>query len=121
MPNFRNRSDGMIISAHRWFKNGDHPNDCVFRPFLDTQRLPTELREGLVVRYFRHPEVNGESVCPDCHKTMHEHGWIDSYPAGSTVCPGDWIVTLLGGEDGCDVRYKPCSVKEFEERYELIP
>lgn len=74
-----------------WMKNGDHPNDDVWRPFEDTGKIPTEPREGKVVRYFRHPGVDDNSICGTCGHTMHDHGWIDNGTDGSTVCPGTYI------------------------------
>lgn len=71
-----------------WRKNGDHPYDDVWRPFEDTGKIPTEPREGRVVRYFRHPNVDGKSVCKVCGDIMHNHGWIDNGGDGVTVCPG---------------------------------
>lgn len=49
MPLFRKRP--IVVQADRWFKNGDHPQDDVFRPFEDTGLLPLAPREGGVVRY----------------------------------------------------------------------
>jgi hypothetical protein len=71
-----------------WNKNGDHPYDDVWRPFEDTGKIPIEPREGKVVRYFRHPSVDGQSVCKKCGDIMHNHGWIDNGGDGVTVCPG---------------------------------
>lgn len=73
------------IMATKWFKNGDHPDD-------DSNHFT---REGKIVRYYRHPDINGKSICPFCEKTMHEHGWIDGsdnagYPF--VVCPGNYII-----------------------------
>lgn len=78
-------------SSHQWFKNGDHPDD-------GDERHPTEgwRYEGRVVRYFRHPDIPGETICNDCGQTMHDHGWIDAGVDGLTVCPGDWVLTWLG-------------------------
>ncbi len=75
-----------------WWKNGDHPNDDVWRPFEDTGKLPTEPREGKVVRYFRHPNIDGNSKCDTCGYTMNEHGWIDSGFEGVTICPGNYVL-----------------------------
>jgi hypothetical protein len=74
-----------------WWKNGDHPNDDVWRPFEDTGKTPTEPREGKIVRYFRHPGVDGKSICNICGYTMHYHGWIDNENGGTTVCPGSYL------------------------------
>lgn len=81
----------------QWFKNGDHPDDYAEgrvgmedRPFWQEEAKALGW-EGGVVRYFRHPEVDGEAACPTCSKTFHEHGWIDSGGNGQRVCPGDWV------------------------------
>ena len=81
----------------QWFKNGDHPGDDVFRPFEDTGEKPTMSREGKVVRYFRRPDIEGASKCPDCERMMHDHGWIDVPPDGIAVCPGSFVVTNPDG------------------------
>lgn len=80
-----------------WLKNGDHPNDDVYRPFDDTGKIPTEPREGKVVRYFRHPYTSGDELCSNCHNKMRDHGWIDTEIGGHKVCPGDWIDKNLTG------------------------
>lgn len=82
-------------TAFQWFKNGDHPEDDIFRPYEDTGKIPDEPREGLVVRYFRHPLVKGESLCPYCADTLNRHGWVDNYKNSFYnlgVCPGSYIV-----------------------------
>ncbi len=83
------------MQSTRWFRNGDHPQD-------DCQiiRVPGELpfwSEGKVVRYFRHPYVEGEKRCERCGVEMHLHGWIDSGGDGQTVCPGDYINSTASG------------------------
>lgn len=63
----------------QWWVNGDHPNDG------------PKIKEGLVVRYYRNPEVSGKDTHVTCGYSWHNHGWIDSGGDGQTVCPGDWI------------------------------
>lgn len=99
MAEFRKKP--VVIEAHQWFKNGDHPEDG------------TE-GEGKVVRYFRHPDVPGASVCQHCGKAMRVHGWIDTLEGGHIVCPGDWIITGVAGE-----RY-PCKLYIFGATYDLV-
>lgn len=99
------------IEANQWFKNGDHPQDDVMRPFEDTGKIPEEPREGQVVRYFRHPQVSGNRSCDFCHDIMHNHGWIDD-SEGHIVCPGDWIITTKTGG-----RY-PCKPAFFNFAYQ---
>jgi hypothetical protein len=74
-----------------WEKNGDHPYDDVWRPYEDTGKMPNVPREGAVVRYYRHPSVDGNSKCNQCGDIMNNHGWIDSGGDGTTVCPGSKI------------------------------
>ena len=108
MGRYRKRSE--VIEAHQWFKNGDHPeDDC--GTFTDSQTGKPFQGEGKVVRYFRDPFVSGETVCDECGKTLHVHGWIDFPPSGVAVCPGSWIIKY--GE-----RYLPCDPKSFDRLYE---
>lgn len=73
------------VLAVQWYKNGDHPNDrCV----ADENG---SYNEGAVVRYFRHPDVAGNSFC-ECGDTMHYHGWIDQGNDGLIVCPSDYVI-----------------------------
>lgn len=104
----RYRKKPVVIEATQWFKNGDHPKDncCPISP------TNPDLSEGEVVRYFRHPDVSGKTICSKCNKTMHEHGWIDTLEDGHNVCPGDWIITGVKGE------FYPCKPDIFEQTYE---
>lgn len=97
--------------AHRWFKNGDHPDDnCrTIRPDPTslTQFAPF-LSEGQAVRHFRRPDVPDDVKCGECGRLMFDHGLIaDTVGGGHTVCPGDWVITGLNGE-----RY-PCKPDAF--------
>jgi len=108
------RKKPVVIEATQWFKNGDHPLDDCFRPFEDTGKIPTEAREGKIVRYYRHPRCDSLFVCNHCGKIMHVHGWIDTLEGGHNVCPGDWIITGIKGE------YYPCKPDIFEATYEKV-
>ena len=90
----------VLIEAHQWFKNGDHPEDG------------DPATEGQVVRYFRHPDYDGAGAHEPCGYTWHDHGWIDTLEGGHTVCPGDWIITGVADE-----RY-PCKPAIFAATYE---
>lgn len=110
MPKFRKRP--VVIEAHQWFKNGDHPEDnCEMIP---SGTAPPFQSEGKIVRYYRRPDVDGSRACEHCGKKMDDHGWIDTLEAGHNVCPGDWIITGIAGE-----RY-PCKDKIFQETYDLV-
>jgi hypothetical protein len=94
------RKRGIIIEAHRWWRNGDHPDDGVNR------------NEGLVVHLYRRPDIDAETVCGTCGYMMKEHGWIDAENNGYIVCPGDWIVTDR------DYGYYPCKPERFDAEFE---
>jgi hypothetical protein len=111
MPN-QYRKRPVVITATRWYRNGDHPLDDTLRPFEDTGKVPTQPREGAIVRYFRHPGVNGHDLCRHCQARMHDHGWIDTLEGGHNVCPGDWIITGVKGE------HYPCKPDIFAATYE---
>lgn len=113
MPKFRKKP--VVIEAHQWFKNGDHPEDNV----VDVKTpagyfMETFKSEGKIVRYFRHPQVPDDQVCEQCGNCMFYHGWIDTLEGGHIVCPGDWIITGVKGE-----RY-PCKPDIFEATYEKV-
>jgi hypothetical protein len=111
------RKKPVVIEATQWFKNGDHPDDdCrMVRPLPNsTTQFEPFLSEGRVVRYFRHPNVRGNSLCSKCNLTMHVHGWIDTLEDGHNVCPGDWIITGVAGE-----KY-PCKDEIFKQTYEAV-
>ena len=94
------RKKPVVIDAHRWFKNGDHPGDLNLGS------------EGRIVRYFRRPDIEGVEHCHICGWTYHDHGWIDTLEGGYTVCPGDWIITGVKGET------YPCKPDIFALTYE---
>jgi len=117
------RKKPVVVEATQWFKNGDHPLDyATGRECFEQGELvcisgeQRKLRgwEGDVVRYFRRPDVDGESPCFICTNRMHVHGWIDTLEGGHIVCPGDWIITGTAGET------YPCKPKIFEEIYEQV-
>lgn len=111
------RKKPIIIEATQWFKNGDHPLDDCFRPYENTGKIPETPREGHIVRYYRHPDISGQSKCISsipCSHIMHDHGWIDTPEGGHNVCPGDWIITGIKGE------FYPCKPDIFEATYEPV-
>jgi hypothetical protein len=128
MAKFRKKP--IVIDASQWFKNGDHQKDGTerFPPKAPTDGRATgaptdprytgefagELLEGKIVRYFRRPDVPGETPCKHCGNTMHVHGWIDTKEGGHIVCPGDWIITGVQGEN------YPCKPDIFVATYEAV-
>lgn len=71
-----------VTAVTRWERNGDH--------HLDGDRDT----EGKVVRYYRRPDIPGDTPCARCSRIMNDHGWIDSGEDGFAVCPGDVLITL---------------------------
>ena len=103
----------VVIEATQWFKSGDHPKDDREMLCVDKGGVPF-LSEGKIVRYYRHPDVDGQRDCQYCENIMHDHGWIDTIQGGHNVCPGDWIITGIKGE------YSPFKPDIFEATYELV-
>lgn len=108
------RKKPIEVEAHQWFKNGDHPDDDCFRPYEDTGEIPIEPREGVIVRYYRTPDFDGQLECKHCNDIMHNHGWIDTLEGGHTVCPSDWIIKGIAGE------FYPCKHDIFIATYEAV-
>jgi len=105
------------VTAVRWFKNGDHPEDYSVlaeqasppRQFprdalhdsydsLTISKELDQLTEGLVVRRFRHPDISGRTTCLYCYRFLNLHGWVDTPGGNHLVCPGDWVITEAAGE-----------------------
>lgn len=108
MPRFKKKP--VVIEANQWHMNGDHPEDFSDRDNSNGSMV----REGLVVRYFRRPDVSGEKPCDKCGVPMHSHGWIDTLEGGHVVCPGDWIIKGVAGE------FYPCKPDIFAATYEPV-
>ena len=111
------RKRPVVVEAHQWWKNGDHPYDRVGQPRIDQMTGETYTAiEGAVVRYFRRPEpeYRGTRTHGMCGRTWHDHGWIDTLEGGHTVCPGDWIIKGVQGE------YYPVKASIFRETYEEV-
>jgi hypothetical protein len=121
MSQFRKRP--VVIDATQWWKNGDHPLDYSKdhdgiengeMTVIAADHRRSKGWEGDIVRYFRHPEVDGESLCKHCEVRMHEHGWIDTLEGGHNVCPGDYIITGVAGEN------YPCKPAIFDATYDVV-
>jgi hypothetical protein len=106
------RKKAIVIEAHQWFKNGDHPKDKSYE--MLSGDISSGLTEGKLVRYFRLPNISGKNHCSKCGKALHNHGWIDTLEGGHIVCPGDFIITGIQGE------HYPCKPDIFEQTYEAL-
>lgn len=102
------RKKPVVVEAHQWFMNGDHPQD---HATTHDRLLNTE---GAVVRHFGEPEVDGDKLCQRCTLPIRFHGWIDTLEGGHIVCPGDYIITGVQGE-----RY-PCKPDIFRATYDPV-
>src|ERR1700675_4113928 len=99
------RKKPIVVDETRGFRTGDHPAKGTERfPVKEPPRrygqepaggpsdprysgeFAGELYEGKVVRYFRRPDVSGDTLCRHCQLTMHVHGWIDTKEGGHIVC-----------------------------------
>lgn len=87
------RKKPVVIEATQWFKNGDHPE---------------------VERYLTSPDACANEYCLKCMNPMENHGWIDTLEGGHIVCPGDFIITGVQGEQ------YPCKPDIFQETYEPV-
>jgi len=106
------RKKPVVIEATQWFINGDHPEDyCEDVVAIDGTTFQSE---GKIVRYYRTPDLDGQSSCKHCGNIMHIHGWIDTLEGGHIVCPKDWIITGVHGE------HYPCKPDIFELTYEKV-
>lgn len=115
------RKNPVVIEATQWFKNGDHPQDYAketegfeggnFRTWTG-EEAKAQGWEGQIVRYYRHPRLDGQDSCKHCGDIMHNHGWIETLEGGHIVCPGDWVITGVKGE------HYPCKPDIFAATYE---
>lgn len=105
------RKKPIIVEAHQWLKNGDHPED---KSELIDANGHTFLSEGDVVRRFNHPVIGGDTYCDYCNNQIKYHGWIDTLEGAGTVCPGDYVIKGVRGEF--------YAIKEdiFNETYDVV-
>jgi hypothetical protein len=91
------RKKPIVIEATKWMLMGDHPNvanhnDCFY--------------------------VARHEICPECGHELGYHGMIstleDVMAVAHRVCPGDWIITGVKGEQYA------CKPDIFEATYEAV-
>ncbi len=88
------RKKPVTVEATQWFKYGDH-------------------RVVSGYRLSRHDQ-NPQCRLPGCGKNMSEHGWVSTLEGGHIVCPGDFIITGVKGEQ------YPCKPDIFNATYEPV-
>lgn len=86
-----------VKTAYQWFE---------VSPYVDGH-----VRD---VDYYRTPQIDGQHVCSECGRIMHDHGFINTLEGGHVVCPGDWVITGLRGE------VYACKPDIFEKSYEPV-
>lgn len=100
----------IAVEVTQWFKNGDHPLDG--SEVIEDNVCKPGFLEGKVVRYYRVPDCDGLDKCKQCKVIHRDHGWVDTLEGGHIVCPGDYIITGIKGEN------YPCKPDIFEATYE---
>ena len=112
------RKKPIVIEATQWFKNGDHPEDG--NQTFKKGEFKGELLEGKVVRYYRTPTLDGQTLCKYCQNMMHLHGWIDTVQGGHIVCPGDIIIKDDRVDPYQHGHYYPCKPDIFYKTYDKV-
>lgn len=90
------RKKPIVINAMQWWHDGDHPAVTVLsaaHAYESTGPL--------------------DFTCRIC-ATRDSHGWIATLEGGHIVCPGDWIITGVQGEQ------YPCKPDIFTATYERV-
>jgi hypothetical protein len=76
------RKKPVVIEAVQWWKMGDHPEVSDYMDCFSSSRFV---------------------ACPECGRDLGEHGQVselESTPGvAHRVCPGDWIITGIKGEN----------------------
>lgn len=83
------RKKPIVIDAIQWNKDGDHPN---------VVSIPAKVQDTI-------EERTAAVGIGDCR-------WIGTLEGGHIVCPGDWIITGVHGEQ------YPCKPDIFAATYE---
>ncbi len=84
----------IVIEAERWFKEGDHGGVGI---------ISTKKSDDI---------LGATYTC--CGRPPHQHGWMKTLEGGHRVCPGDWIITGVQGEQ------YPCKPDIFDATYEAV-
>lgn len=112
MQKYRKRP--VVIEAFQWFKKGDHPEDnCeTIHPNPDNNvHLKSFLSENEFIEYYG---FGRNKICKICNKSLYHHGCIRTLEGKHIVCPGDYIITGIQGEQ------YPCKPDIFEATYEKV-
>lgn len=92
------RKKPVVIEATQWLKDGDHT--CVARYRGE--------------RWAAAVHGEGAKGCEHCNCHWADHGQIVTLEGDMVVCPGDWVITGIAGEQ------YPCKPRIFEATYEAV-
>lgn len=67
------------------------PNMAVERTFHGVD--PHKAAEDTFFRYFRHPHIQGNSICDKCSQYIHHHAFVENGGTGLCICPGETVYT----------------------------
>lgn len=85
------RKKPVVVEAEQWFKNGDVP-------YADITPIDSDT----------------EWICRECGNKASAHGNCPTLEGFHIVCPGDYIITGIKGEN------YPCKPDIFEQTYEPV-
>ena len=93
------RKKPVVIDAAQWHKIGDH----------------SAVRSLELTAWQKSHHESLHETCHGCGRSDYEksHGHVGTLEGGHIVCPGDWIITGVKGEN------YPCKPDIFEQTYEL--
>lgn len=83
------RKKPVVIEAECWLKAGDHPSVAVY-------------------------SCSSDRDCVKCGQPLRDHGTVPTLEGGHIVCPGDWVITGVKGEQ------YPCKPDIFAATYEAV-
>ena len=89
------RKKPVVVDAYVWL-----------RITVDTVVSPYARQSG--------PGEHDSWSCAHCGGPTETHGWIKTLEGGHIVCPGDWIITGVEGEQ------YPCKPDIFKATYEAL-
>ena len=69
----------VVVEATQWWKHGDS--------------------NEVTTHYWNNPKTGGSKTCKICGDILCNHGWVDTLEGGHIVCPSDWIITGVKGEN----------------------
>lgn len=114
MPRYRKKP--VVIEAVQWWRDGDHRAVGLYRhPPVDPDTGEISANDdAILLGQLRHCDTPERFRRMTCTVPMEDHGWIDTLEGGHTVCPGDYVITGVQGEN------YPCKPDIFVATYEPV-